>query len=164
MKMRHALMTAGIGLGLAFGAAGVAPAADQVSEEAHAEAGQAHEHGTLSLDQGEKWATDQPLRQGMSGIREAMAEVTDEIHANELPPEGYDQLASAVEEQVNYMIVNCALPPDADAQLHILLEQMFEGIEGMRGADPQGGSVQVAQALDAYGKYFDHEGWEPLVH
>lgn len=60
------------------------------------------------------------------------------------------------------MIANCELPADADAQLHILLEQILGGIEAMRSDAPLRGAVEVAHALEAYGTYFEHEGWEPL--
>ena len=120
---------------------------------------------SLSLNQGEKWATDAPLRQGMTGIRTALAEVSEEIDAGSLASEGYEELATSVEGQVDYMIENCELPADADAQLHILLEQILEGVGQMRGSDdPQEGAVEVAEALEGYGTHFDHEGWKPLPH
>lgn len=117
----------------------------------------------LSLNHGQKWASDAPLRQGMTRIRTAIAEVWSDVNNGVLPAKGYEKLAASVEGHVNYMIENCKLPEDADAQLHILLERILEGAARMRtSADRKHGVAEVVQALKAYGMYFEHEGWELL--
>ena len=127
-----------------------------------------HSHGAgtveLTLNHGRKWPTDEPLRTAMSGIRTELAAVLEGIHTNTLPTPGYERLASAIEAQVDDAVANCKLPEDADAQLHVVLAEILEGIEWMRGAERQAGAVKVVQALDAYGKHFDHAGWRPLGH
>lgn len=50
-----------------------------------------HQTHTLSLNQGEK--TDAPLRQGMSGIRNALVAALDA--AGSIPAEDYDELATS---------------------------------------------------------------------
>ena len=130
----------------------------------------AHEHGShgslsLELNQGEKWKTDAPLRKGMETIRSEMAGHLGQIHSDSLAGAEYLTLANKVQGQVQYMFANCELPPSADAQLHILLARMLEGVEQMRSESGQRqGAVQVVQALGAYGDHFEHSGWQGLHH
>ena len=118
----------------------------------------------LSLDDGEKWQTDAPLRAAMDTIRGAVAAVAEDAHAGSLTAAEYGALAAAVDSQVEYMVVNCQLPPDADEQLHVLLGEVLGGVEQLRGDRPEAGVTAIVGALDAYGAHFVHEGWEPLVH
>lgn len=124
-------------------------------------------HGTgdlvLSLDDGQKWETDPPLRAAMETIRNAMAAVTDDAHAGAMGAAEYGALAAAVDSQVEYMVANCDLPPDADAQLHVLLGEVLGGVEQLRGDQPETGAQAIANALQAYGTHFAHDGWEPLA-
>jgi hypothetical protein len=142
--------------GLTLGAAGPALAASEHSHDAGAM--------TLQLDHGKKWVTDASLRQGMSGIRAALVPVLEPIHKNNLSAARYGELAAAIEAQIDQVVKNCELPDAADAQLHIVLAQILEGVEGMKGADRQVGAVKVVKALDAYGEHFDDAGWKPLAH
>lgn len=105
--------------------------------------------GALALNHGAKWASDAPLRQGMATIQSA-------VEAS--PPE----LADVVEVQVAYIIENCRLPADADANLHLVIEQLIEGAERLRVGDGAEGRAQVIAALNAYGTHFDHPGWRPV--
>jgi hypothetical protein len=130
----------------------------------------AHSHGSaaiemsLSLNQGEKWETDEPLRTGMSTIREAFTSVIEDVHAAKLSPEHYARLAEHVETNVNYIVANCKLPEKPDAQLHVIIEHMFEGFEQMKAPDSgQKGAVAIIEALNAYGEHFDHPDWKPLT-
>lgn len=142
--------------GLALGATGPALATGGHSHDAGAM--------TLQLDHGKKWATDAPLRQGMSGIRAALVPALEPIHKNTLSAVRYGELAAAIEAQIDQVVKNCKLPDAADAQLHIVLAQILEGVEGMKGADRQVGAVKVVKALDVYGEHFDDAGWKPLAH
>lgn len=126
-----------------------------------------HGHGTeqLQLNNGAKWPTDAPLRQGMGNMRTAMSEALPAIHDHKLEPAGYAALAARIETQMAYVVANCKLDPAADAQLHLVLAHLGGGIEKMKaGDDPRAGAVTVVEALDAYGKHFDHPGWQPLRH
>jgi hypothetical protein len=63
------------------------------------------------------------------------------------------------------MVANCKLDPEADANLHIILEQILEGAEALQGKEkknPRAGANRVVAALNDYGKYFDHPGWKKL--
>ena len=102
------------------------------------------------LNHGAKWNTDAPLRQGMATIRRTV----------EAAPQ---ELADVVEVQVAYIIENCRLPPEADANLHLVIEQLIEGAEGLRIGDGARGRGEVIAALNAYGSHFDHPDWRPIV-
>lgn len=135
-------------------------------------AGDAHGHGhgaqeaKLVLNQGKKWQTDGPLRQGMSAIRAAVANDLEAIHAGSAKPEQYRGLAKTVETEVAGIVQNCKLEPEADAQLHLVIAELMAGAEAMRGGQagvtPRAGAERVAKALNAYGEHFAHEGWARL--
>ena len=100
-------------------------------------AGDAHSHdhaaseAKLVLNQGQKWPTDAPLRQGMENIRSAVAKgMKDEA------------LAKAVETEVAGIVQNCKLEPEADEQLHIVIAELMAGAEAKD-------SAKVAKALNA---------------
>jgi len=131
----------------------------------------AHTHeaapAKLQLDHGKKWATDEPLRRGMGAIRAAMAERLDAIHRNKLTADEYRALGATVDQEVARIVAECKLEPKADAMLHLVIADLMAGAEVMQGkaktkAKPLSGAHKVVQALNAYGKYFDHPGWEGL--
>lgn len=158
MSISKILASAVFALGLAFGSVGAGLAAEP------------HDHGQsadvqLKLDNGKKWQTDDALRRGMGEIRQAMAASLKPIHENKFSPVKYDALVADVQKQVDYVVGNCKLPEEADAQLHIVLEQILDGINEMKApAQKQQGAVKIVKALDSYGKYFDHAGWKPIAH
>lgn len=129
-----------------------------------------HNHGDapfeLQLDNGDKWAIDPPLRKAMGEISNAMRTSLEAIHQDRLPAKEYAALASQVNEGVAYMVANCELPPDADAQLHMVIAQLMAGSKKMAsGSDVRrDGAVQVLGALDAYAHYFDDAEFVPVTH
>ena len=67
------------------------------------------------------------------------------------------QVTFSEQEQVDFVVANCKLPEEADAQLHVVLAEILEGVDTMRaGADRLGGARRVVRALEAYGRHFDH--------
>jgi hypothetical protein len=121
----------------------------------------------LRLDSGKKWATDEPLRRGMSAIRAAMAERIEAIHRNKMTADQYRALGATVDQEIARIVAECKLEPKADAMLHLVIADLMAGAEGMQGKaktklKPAAGAHRVVQALNAYGKYFDHPGWEAL--
>lgn len=138
---------------------GTAIAAESAS---HAEAA----HGTLELNQGQKWETDAPLRQGMSTLREIVTGGLAGAHAGKLTPDDYRAMSDKVGGQMSYIVQNCHLPPAADAQLHILLGNIAQGVEVLEGraagTQPEQGLAKIGQALNSYGSHFDHPGWEAI--
>jgi len=133
----------------------------------------AHDHAAaaphnLALNQGRKWATDEPLRAGMQRIRALVAPQLQAAHIGKLTPAQYRQLATQVETEVGGIVANCKLEPKADAMLHLVIADMAQGVDAMAGKNarmrPALGLVKVAQAVDQYGGYFDHPGFEPIRH
>ena len=137
--------------------------------DAHNHGGSAETH-QLQLNAGKKWETDAPLRKAMTAVRGSVTQILPTAHAGKATPADYDAFASTVNQQVAYMVENCKLPPAADAQLHIIVADLMAGAEaaqGKHGEDKRAeGVVKVAQASNAYGKYFSHSGWKaiPLAH
>jgi hypothetical protein len=119
----------------------------------------AHDHdhaaggATLVLNQGKKWPTDAPLRQGMENIRAALGSGMK-----------YRALANKVNAEVAGIVQNCKLEPEADAQLHLVIADILAGVEAMEGKvageTRRAGAEKVAKALNAYGEHFDHAGWK----
>ena len=158
MSISKVLVSAVFALALAFGSIGAGSAAEP------------HSHGDaaavqLKLDTGKKWQTDDALRHGMGEIRQTMAASLKPIHENTFSPAKYEALAADVQKHIDYVVGNCKLPEDADQQLHIVLEQILDGINEMKSsAQKQQGAIKIVNALGIYGKYFDHAGWTPLAH
>jgi hypothetical protein len=117
----------------------------------------------LQLDHGKKWPTDASLRAGMAHIRAAFDADHAAIHAGKETDDAYAALAGRIEQEVNTIVANCRLAPDADAQLHYVVGDLLQGVGLMRGGDPaktrHDGAALVHGALIAYGKYFDDPKW-----
>jgi hypothetical protein len=152
-----------VALALAVGLAFAGPAAYGQAAHDH---GHAAGEAKLALNQGQKWTTDAPLRQGMESIRGALAKDMKAIHANNATPKQYDALAAKVGTEVAGIVQNCKLEPAADEQLHIVIAELMAGAEAMegkvKGETRRAGAERVAKALNAYGEHFDHAGWKRL--
>lgn len=135
----------------------------------HGQHAAGHEHGehgeaALSLNDGQRWETDLPLRTGMQRIRDAVAPVVHAQAAGRLSASDADRLVATVQENVNYLIANCKLAPKADATLHVIITDLLSG-SGMLKAEPASpaGSLLVVQALRRYADYFAHPDWQPVT-
>jgi len=123
---------------------------------AYGQAGHEHGHAAdeaqLVLNQGKKWPTDAPLRQGMENIRTALGGGMK-----------YGALATKVSTEVAGIVQNCKLEPEADAQLHLVIADIMAGVEALegkaKGETRRAGAEKIARALVAYGEHFDHAGW-----
>ena len=152
------LVAAGLALGLAAGS---------LAADAHK-----HDHDAaparLELNNGKKWTTDEPLRQGMHNIRKLMDASLHDIHEGKLSSAKYGALAKKVNAEVGGIVANCKLEPKADAQLHLVIADIGEGVEAMEGKAKKvkrsAGAIKVLGALEKYGTYFDHPGWQPIKH
>jgi len=131
----------------------------------------AHDHSAamphkLTLNEGHKWATDEPLRAGMGRIRGLVEPQLGAAHAGKLTPVQYRELAAQVETEVGGIVANCKLEPKADAMLHLVIADIGAGTDTMAGKDakarPALGLVKVAQAVNQYGSHFDHPGFKPI--
>lgn len=117
----------------------------------------------LNLDDGERWATDESLRSGMAGIHAAFEASHTEFEHDAFGPGEASALADTIEEQVNFMVANCRLPPAADAELHKLLAAALAAADTLRNSnDPHAGLHKLHQVLDAYSAHFDHPDWDMM--
>lgn len=165
MTAKHRSLLPALALALCLGA-GNAPAAGQAA------AGHDHAHhggaAKLTLDHGKKWAIDEPLRKAMRNIREAIAASLDGIHGGGFSDAEYGGLAKKINGEVEYLVSNCKLGPEADAQLHLIIADILAGVEAMEGKRKKSkrmdGAVKVIGALEKYPAYFDDPGWKPLNH
>ena len=77
----------------------------------------------------------------------------------------YAALATRIDQQVKSIVANCRLPAEADANLHLIVADLLQGISLMRGEDParsrHDGAALIHGALNAYGKFFDDPAWKP---
>jgi hypothetical protein len=136
--------------------AGQVESAAKPEHHAHAAHGAAPE-----LAEGQRWATDAPLREAMLRIRDGVTARATAFREGTLSTAEGQVLAAFVEEDVQFMIANCRLAPEPDAALHALIGRMLGAAEALRD-DPlsAGGLPQLEAVLNDYGATFDHPGWE----
>ena len=135
--------------------AGALPAA---ALQAHAAAPESQ----AMLEQGSKWATDAPLREGMEGIRARVAQLRAK---DRFTIADYRSLANALDGRIAGIVANCKLAPDADASLHAVIGELNRGATEMRGRwpEPARGLHRAKEALEAYQRSFDHPGFRPVA-
>lgn len=115
-------------------------------------------HPALHLDQGQPWPTDVALVEGMERVRDA---VSDAAARSALDTEAAAALARAVRGEVDFLIANCRLEPDADATLHVFLAQLLSAAAALeKNPAAAGGLPQLRQTLREYPHYFAHPGWQ----
>lgn len=134
-------------------------------QEGHRHAHDHGDHGTLALtlNNGQRWETDAPLRLGMQRIRDAVAPAVAGPARLTLDQQQANILSNAVQENVAYLIQNCKLEPAADANLHFLITELVTGA-ALVAADPRSeeGAMKLTHALAEYPRYFNHPNWSPL--
>lgn len=137
-----------------------APLKAETNAADHSHGHDEHAAAGLSLDQGKKWQTDAPLRQGMLSIKDAAMKAAGAFHHDALTKPDAEKLAKHVNDQVAYLVANCKLEPQADATLHVLIGEMLQGAEILSkkplSAD---GLPKIIKTLQMYPDYFNHPGW-----
>lgn len=130
--------------------------------QAHPHAHPAGAAAGLQLDAGRKWGTDAALRAGMAAIQRVFEADHPAIHSGAETDAQYAALAGRIETQVQSIVANCRLPPAADANLHLVIADLLQGVAMMRGQQPartrHDGAALVHAALQAYAKHFDDPG------
>ena len=117
----------------------------------------------LNLNAGKKWQGDENMVSGMNAIRASLTPRIEAIHARTLPVAEYKILATEIQAQVDFMVANCKLTPEVDEQFHMVLGQVLKGVSEMeKGQQPEAGAARVVSALNSYGNYFMHAGWQPI--
>jgi hypothetical protein len=130
----------------------------------------AHHHDAgslkLSLNAGQKWKTDAPLRKGMSVIKQAIETREARLHGGKMTAAEFATLGKEIDQAVQGIFAACRLPPAADQNLHLVLVQIMNGSRVLEDpkADHLQGVREITGALAAYGEHFDHPGWTPLKH
>jgi len=131
---------------------------EQVRAHDHAGHDSHASQAALSLNDGNKWATDEALRHAMHSIVELMQPHLHQPAANA----DYNTLSHGIHSNIEYMVQNCKLEPAADAALHAIIGEMIAGtdlLEGKQGeAARRQGVERIAAALTSYTQYFDHPG------
>ena len=133
--------------------------AASVQAHAHPKAGyvpaSAAAHPAASI----RHATDAPLREGMQGIRIAVDALGHYEHGH-MGPEQAAILAGQVQGQVNAIIANCRLAPEADAALHAIIVPLMTHAAALE-ADPAklDEIPPMRQALGDYAARFDDPGF-----
>lgn len=164
MKSRKSTrqILAAVALALPLAAATPGVAAESAHEHSHSDTARA----AMQLNQGQKWGIDAPLRQGMNAIHGDVSTALNQIHDGKMSVADYDALAGKVNTQFLYIVENCKLEPEPDAQLHIVLGNIMQGLEAVKGKatgqDRADGVVKIAQTLNTYGDFFEHEGWKAI--
>lgn len=133
------------------------------AEEHHHHEAQSAAGQKLELNAGKKWATDAALRQAMDAINQAMAKALPLIHQDRFSDADYAALAGNINQKLGYALEHCKLDAKADAMLHLVIGELIAGTEIMEGktaAARHDGAVRVRQALQSYGKYFQHPDWK----
>ena len=124
-----------------------------------------HDHGApakLSLDKGRKWATDAALRKAMEALRAELSARHDAAIGKALKPEDHAALGGFIERQVAGIVAECKLEPKADAMLHLVIADLGEAAEQLKGAKRSEGLHKAVKAVNDYGRHFDHPGWKPV--
>jgi hypothetical protein len=157
--MKHSHLAVALLSALAIGTA--IPAAAAATHYHQHEAAPAK----LQLNAGKKWASDAPLRQAMAAMRADLAGKLHAIHKGSLAKADYAALGKSIEGQVGTIVSQCKLEPTADAMLHIVIADLVGAADVMQGkaaGQPAEAAHRAALALNSYGKYFAHPGWQPL--
>lgn len=134
-------------------------------EHAEAHAHEDHASSGLSLNNGVQWETDAALRHGMTEIRAAVESVATTFDEGQLALAQAQQLSETVQGSVNTMIAQCELEPEADANLHSILAMLLSGAAALESSPMSSEGVPaLKEALQAYGQYFNHTGWQGEDH
>lgn len=135
-----------------------------------APAAEHHHHSAapqkLELNAGQKWKTDAALRKGMTAMRAAVSGALSAAHGGKATEQTYQAVAQKANAQIAYIVTNCKLDQKADAQLHVVLNEVMSGVETLEGKTSgqprEAGLVMTAQALNTYGDHFAHPGWKAI--
>lgn len=125
-----------------------------------------HSESKIQLDHGKKWATDTALRKGMDEINKIIAPHFSNVQENTSNSELFITMANKIDNQIQFIFKNCKLSPKADAQLHILMVQMLDGVKNMKDSSEISkqrlGFLKIVEAINSYGDHFDHPNWNIL--
>lgn len=151
---------------VSFPAWGQTPKAPEPVEKNHDHHHHHHHESTanpaLTLDNGKKWASDAPLRDGMTKILAIVQQSQKSLRDKTAKPDVAQAAAHQIQAEVQKIFQNCKLTPKADAALHVILADIIGKVEKLKGQNPQPQETfaQIGKDLDLYGQYFDHPQWD----
>jgi hypothetical protein len=107
----------------------------------------------------QRYATDATLREQMRDIRGNVLALEHYGH-DHISKELAAQLADQITGHVNTIIVNCKLPPDADAALHDIIGPLLQHASTLKADPGRGDAIAgMRKALDQYARTFDDPGF-----
>lgn len=134
---------------------------------------QHHHHGDdevlslLVLNEGAKWPVDEVLSAAMLRLRAGLVRHLDAIHHKRFSTPQYQQLAKKLQQEINHIVANCDLTPEADAQFHLILAAMLQSQQAMAADDEarqRQGAVHLFNALQRYPEFFKDDVFLPIEH
>lgn len=124
-----------------------------------------HAASGLSLNQGKKWQSDAPLRQGMQSIHDAVINAVPAFHREALTKPDARQLAKHIKKQVEFLVANCKLAPQADAVLHLIIADLLIGADELaKQPSSMQGLPRIVGVLQQYPNYFEQPQWNDISH
>jgi len=114
----------------------------------------AHAPATAPAD-GQRYATDAPLRKGMADIRMAVAALDHHEHGHMNEQQALATVG-IIERAIGDIVANCKLEPEADHALHGVLAKLGKGVAGLK-ADPNDMTAlaPMREAVADYAVLFD---------
>lgn len=109
----------------------------------------------------QRFATDAPLREGMSRINGALDALA-HYEMGHMPQSIAVERVDAIKQATDYLFANCKLDPKADAALHSMLVPLLNGIQAFE-KDPADTSTvaTMRQAVADYPRVFDDPSLPP---
>jgi hypothetical protein len=77
----------------------------------------------------------------------------------------YRILGDRIQTQVDAIVGQCKLAPEADKVFHTFIAEIIAGaliLQGQTTQPPHRGLQTIVRALDRYGIYFDQPGWRTI--
>ena len=110
----------------------------------------------------QRWATDPPLREGMSRLRAEVVGLEHYQHGH-IGPQQAVILAGDIERDVGFVVTHCSLAPKADAALHLILVALLRGAHAIQSNPVDVAAIEpMRRALQAYPKRFDDPDWRAM--
>ena len=104
---------------------------------------------------GKKWLADTHLQQGMKNIDTAVNKASKTLHHGSLTLGEVDTLSSYIKAEVELIVVNCKLEPEADAILHGLIHEMLTGVDHLlENPKSPNGLSKISDVLQKYQQHF----------
>lgn len=107
----------------------------------------------------QRYATDAPLREGMSRIHGALDELA-HYEMGHMPQSMAVERVDTIKAATDSIFANCKLAPEADAALHGMLVPLLNGIQAFQ-KDPADTSTidAMRNAVADYPRVFDVPDW-----